>query len=92
MRSQSVDEDAVEAQDMAAAVMNAAKKTLITQVMKKNVIENIVPTIIGLKHMVSIFIEYTVNSAMEATIGSINKYMYLVCSTMKDCCCDVFTM
>lgn len=55
MRSQSVDEDAVEAQDMAAAVMNAAKKTLITQVMKKNVIENIVPTIIGLKHMVSIF-------------------------------------
>ncbi len=44
-------------QEMAAAVMNAAKKTLITQVVKKNVIENIVPIVISLKHMVSYVIQ-----------------------------------
>ena len=57
IRNPAVDEDAVEPQDMAAAVMNVAKKTLITQVMKKNVIENIVPTIISLKHRVRIKVE-----------------------------------
>ncbi|OWF35473.1 condensin-2 complex subunit D3-like isoform X2 [Mizuhopecten yessoensis] len=38
-------------QEMAAVVMATAKKTLITQVLKKNVIENIVPVVVSLKHM-----------------------------------------
>ena len=58
MRTKSTD-DIVEEQDMAQAVMNAAKKTLITQVLKKNVIENIVPIVISLKHMVSTMSVYT---------------------------------
>ena len=49
-------------QEMAQAVMNAAKKTLISQVMKRNVIENIVPTVISLKHMVSDNREYSAHS------------------------------
>ena len=47
-------EDVIESeQDMAAAVMEKAKKTLISAVVKKNVIENIVPIVISLKHIVS---------------------------------------
>lgn len=38
-------------EDMAAAVIATAKKNLITQVMKKNVIENIVPIVTSLKHL-----------------------------------------
>ncbi len=52
MRTKNTD-DVVEEQDMVQAVMNAAKKTLISHVVKKNVIEHIVPVIISLKHMVS---------------------------------------
>ncbi|CAH1786833.1 unnamed protein product, partial [Owenia fusiformis] len=43
-------EDIVDQQDMQEAVMTAAKKTIITQIVKKNTIENIVPIIIALKH------------------------------------------
>ena len=53
MRSKPQDEVAENEQEMAAAVINAAKKTLISQVVKRNVIENIVPIVISLKHMVS---------------------------------------
>ncbi|KAJ8299265.1 hypothetical protein KUTeg_023325 [Tegillarca granosa] len=38
-------------QEMAAVVIAAAKKNIITQVVKKNVIENIVPIVMSLKHM-----------------------------------------
>ncbi|XP_055997299.1 condensin-2 complex subunit D3-like isoform X2 [Ostrea edulis] len=38
-------------QEMAAIVIATAKKTLISQVVKKNVIENIVPIVVSLKHM-----------------------------------------
>ncbi|XP_053384703.1 condensin-2 complex subunit D3-like [Mercenaria mercenaria] len=38
-------------QEMAAVVVATAKKTIITQVLKKNVIENIVPIVVSLKHM-----------------------------------------
>ncbi|XP_067654633.1 condensin-2 complex subunit D3-L-like isoform X2 [Haliotis asinina] len=44
-------DDVAEEQDMAAVVMATAKKTLITQVLKKNVIENIVPIVTSLKKM-----------------------------------------
>lgn len=45
-------DDIQDEQDMAAIVVATAKKTIITQVIKKNVIENIVPVVIGLKHVV----------------------------------------
>jgi hypothetical protein len=35
--------------DVAGAVLAAAKKTIISQVVKKNVIENIIPIVIALK-------------------------------------------
>ncbi|XP_052706272.1 condensin-2 complex subunit D3-like isoform X1 [Crassostrea angulata] len=38
-------------QEMAAIVMATAKRTLITQVVKKDVIHNIVPIVVSLKHM-----------------------------------------
>ncbi|XP_078330914.1 condensin-2 complex subunit D3-L-like isoform X1 [Crassostrea virginica] len=38
-------------QEMAAIVIATAKKTLISQVVKKNVIENIIPIVVSLKHM-----------------------------------------
>ncbi|XP_041367044.1 condensin-2 complex subunit D3-like [Gigantopelta aegis] len=40
-----------EEQDMATVVMATAKKTFLTHIVKKNVIENIVPIVISLKHM-----------------------------------------
>ncbi|KAJ8051213.1 hypothetical protein HOLleu_04696 [Holothuria leucospilota] len=43
--------DIVEEMEMAQAVMNQAKTKLISQVVKKNVIENIVPVVIALKQM-----------------------------------------
>ena len=53
MRTQAQDEVAETEQEMAVVVMNVAKKTLITQVVKRQVIENIVPIVISLKRMVS---------------------------------------
>ncbi|XP_063956965.1 condensin-2 complex subunit D3-L-like isoform X1 [Lytechinus pictus] len=44
-------DDIVEEMQMAEAVMAQAKTKLISQVVKKNVIENIIPVIIALKHM-----------------------------------------
>ncbi|XP_071500786.1 condensin-2 complex subunit D3-L-like [Diadema antillarum] len=44
-------EDIVEEMQMAEAVMAQAKSKIISQVVKKNVIENVVPVIIALKHM-----------------------------------------
>ncbi|XP_033751450.1 LOW QUALITY PROTEIN: condensin-2 complex subunit D3-like [Pecten maximus] len=44
-------EDATDEQEMAAVVMATAKKTVITQVLKKNVIEHVIPVVISLKHM-----------------------------------------
>ena len=38
--------------EMAEAVINQAKTKLITQVVKQNMIENIVPIVIALKHNV----------------------------------------
>ena len=52
MKSKPQEEIAENEQEMAAAVINAAKKTLISQVVKRNVIENIVPIVISLKHLV----------------------------------------
>ncbi|KAG1703671.1 Condensin-2 complex subunit D3 [Nymphon striatum] len=43
-------QEQVDDADMAAVLVATAKKTLITQVVKKNVIENIVPIVIALKH------------------------------------------
>ena len=44
------DEEPETEQEMAGKVMEAAKKKLISETVKKNVIENIVPIIIALKH------------------------------------------
>ncbi|XP_074660427.1 condensin-2 complex subunit D3-L-like [Tubulanus polymorphus] len=44
-------DDLEEQQELAEAVVATAKKNIITQVVKKNVIENIVPIAIALKHM-----------------------------------------
>uniref|UniRef100_T1IIB1 non-specific serine/threonine protein kinase n=1 Tax=Strigamia maritima TaxID=126957 RepID=T1IIB1_STRMM len=43
-------QDDLDEGDLAAAVVVTAKKTIVSQVIKKNVIENIVPIIISLKH------------------------------------------
>ncbi|XP_076344114.1 condensin-2 complex subunit D3-like [Tachypleus tridentatus] len=43
-------QDEVEDGDMAGAIVATAKKTIISQVVKRNVIENVVPIVIGLKH------------------------------------------
>ncbi|XP_052797938.1 condensin-2 complex subunit D3-like [Mya arenaria] len=45
------EEMALDEQEMAAVVMATAKKTLITQVVKRNVIENIVPVVVAVKHL-----------------------------------------
>ncbi|XP_022235344.1 condensin-2 complex subunit D3-like [Limulus polyphemus] len=43
-------QDEVEDGDMAGAIVATAKKTIISQVVKRNVIENVVPIVISLKH------------------------------------------
>ncbi|XP_067127174.1 condensin-2 complex subunit D3-L-like [Centruroides vittatus] len=44
-------QDEVEDGDVAAAIVATAKKTIISHMVKKNVIENIVPIVIALKHV-----------------------------------------
>ncbi|KAL5008695.1 hypothetical protein ScPMuIL_014276 [Solemya velum] len=51
LRSKPQEDVAGDEQEMAAVVMAHAKKTIITQVVKRNVIENIVPIVVSLKHM-----------------------------------------
>ena len=46
-------EDAADELEMANAVIATAKKNLITQVVKRNVMENVIPLVLSLKHMVS---------------------------------------
>ncbi|KAJ8050994.1 Condensin-2 complex subunit D3 [Holothuria leucospilota] len=54
LRARNVNQaDIVEEMEMAQAVMNQAKTKLISQVVKKNVIENIVPVVIALKQMLA---------------------------------------
>lgn len=53
LRSKGVEDTGEEADDMAQIVTATAKKVLISQVVKRNVIENVVPVVISLKHMVS---------------------------------------
>ncbi|XP_052213027.1 condensin-2 complex subunit D3-like isoform X2 [Dreissena polymorpha] len=45
------EEVATDEQEMAAVVIATAKKTIITQVVKKNVMENVVPIVVSLKHL-----------------------------------------
>ena len=53
MSKKSVDSNDVEDDsELAMVVLNVARKKLISQAMKKNVIENVIPTVISLKHMV----------------------------------------
>ncbi len=52
--NQSQDSDIVEEMEMAQAVVTQAKTKLISEVVRKNVIENIVPVVIALKEMVSL--------------------------------------
>ena len=51
LRTKGVDDPDGEVMDVAQVVTATAKKVLITQVVRRNVIENIVPTVISLKHM-----------------------------------------
>merc|ERR1719466_315626 len=50
LKSKGGEEEAETEQDMAGKVLEAAKKTIISGVVKKNVMENIIPIIIALKH------------------------------------------
>ena len=50
LKSKGPEEEAETEQDMAGKIMEAAKKKIISDVVKKNVMENVVPIIIGLKH------------------------------------------
>merc|ERR1712142_1080569 len=50
LKSKANEDEAETEQDMAGKVLEAAKKTIISGVVKKNVIENIIPIIIALKH------------------------------------------
>ncbi|XP_069133274.1 condensin-2 complex subunit D3-L-like [Argopecten irradians] len=51
LKAKNSEEDVADEQEMAAIVMATAKKTIITQALKKNVVENIVPVVISLKHI-----------------------------------------
>ncbi|CAG5124901.1 unnamed protein product, partial [Candidula unifasciata] len=51
LRTKGVEDTGEEAEDMAQIVTATAKKVLISQVVKRNVIENVVPVVISLKHM-----------------------------------------
>lgn len=53
MRGRNADDIPEEGADMAQIVTATAKKVLISQVVKRNVMENIVPVVISLKHMVT---------------------------------------
>uniref|UniRef100_A0A0K2TBV8 NonSMC condensin II complex, subunit D3 [Callithrix jacchus] n=1 Tax=Lepeophtheirus salmonis TaxID=72036 RepID=A0A0K2TBV8_LEPSM len=50
LKSKSTDEVEDGDEDLAGAVAAVAKKTIISQVVKKNIIENIIPIVIALKH------------------------------------------
>ena len=77
MRSKPQDEVAENEQEMAAAVINAAKKTLISQVVKRNVIENIVPIVISLKHMVSRYGKFCTHRSILFTIEYFVRMYFL---------------
>ena len=75
MRSKPQDEIAENEQEMAAAVINAAKKTLISQVVKRNVIENIVPIVISLKHMVRAASHKAVSGMLQEISSIAGRYI-----------------
>ena len=52
LKTKATTDDVETEMEMAQAVLNVARKKAITQVVKMNVIENIVPTVISLKHLV----------------------------------------
>jgi condensin-2 complex subunit D3 len=49
--SKNVAEDLADEGDVVGAAMEAARTKLISQIVKRNVIENIVPTVVGTKHL-----------------------------------------
>ena len=49
----STDEDPIEKEDVAQAIVQSTKKAIIAQVVKRNVIENIVPIVVQLKRKLS---------------------------------------
>jgi condensin-2 complex subunit D3 len=50
LKSKADEDEGATEEDMGAAVLDAAKKSIISQVVKKNYIENIIPIVIALKH------------------------------------------
>ena len=67
LKSKGGEEEAETEQDMAGKVLEAAKKTIISGVVKKNVMENIIPIIIALKHKLE--------SAKSPLVSDIFKYL-----------------
>jgi hypothetical protein len=65
LRAPKSPEDAGDEVEMAQAVIATAKKALITQVVKRNVMENVVPLVLSLKHMVGscFFVFYNISIA-----------------------------
>merc|ERR1719466_312671 len=76
------DEDAPETeQEMAGKVLEAAKKTIISGVVKKNVMENIIPIIIALKHKLE--------SAKSPLVSDLFKYLRKLMEDYKNEVTDI---
>merc|ERR1719193_1946604 len=67
LKSKGGEEEPETEQDMAGKVLEAAKKTIISGVVKKNVMENIIPIIIALKHKLE--------SVKSPLVSDIFKYL-----------------
>ena len=61
LKTKATTDDVETEMEMAQAVLNVARKKAITQVVKMNVIENIVPTVISLKHLVRLHLKNCAN-------------------------------
>ncbi|XP_059148534.1 condensin-2 complex subunit D3-like [Physella acuta] len=84
MRGRNTDDVPEEGADMAQIVTATAKKVLISQVVKRNVMENIVPVVISLKHM----LEKSRSSLLKDLMGYLRELMKDYKSEIKDILAD----
>ncbi|BFZ04274.1 hypothetical protein BsWGS_07314 [Bradybaena similaris] len=80
LRSKGVEDTGEEAEDMAQIVTATAKKVLISQVVKRNVIENVVPVVISLKHM----LEKSRSSLLKELMGYLRELLKDYKNEVKD--------
>eukprot|EP00092_Neocalanus_flemingeri_P019653 GFUD01021285.1.p1 GENE.GFUD01021285.1~~GFUD01021285.1.p1 ORF type:complete len:1759 (-),score=675.16 GFUD01021285.1:47-5323(-) len=81
LKSKGGEEEAETEQEMAGKVLEAAKKTIISGVVKKNVMENIIPIIIALKHKLE--------SAKSPLVSDLFKYLRKLMEDYKNEVTDI---